>query len=312
MNSIAKNIIFYSISILIGALFIFSGYVKLYPIEPFEFTFVDLGIANWRTAPFIARIFISLEFFIGALLIFNVYMKKFTVKFTIAVLVIFNFYLLLVLLKDGNSGNCGCFGNVLVMTPLQALGKNIIIILLLLPFLYRKSELDYGRFTRWIIYPFLLISLVMPHVLNYIDFSYSESYLKESKINQSVPLDTLYNNASYKKPVKDLDKGKKILVFMSLKCPHCKIAAKKIRLINRANRNIPFFLVFNGETSDLQPFFTETKISGIPYCFLLGKPFIYLAGTTLPTIYLLSDAKLEFKINYLDLDQSELEKWLEK
>ena len=52
-----------------GLVFIYSGYTKLYPIEPFEFTFVDLGIAGWKSAPFIARFMIGLEFLIGFLLI---------------------------------------------------------------------------------------------------------------------------------------------------------------------------------------------------------------------------------------------------
>ena len=58
-----------------GMVFLYSGYTKLYPIEPFELTFVDLGIGGWRLAPFIARFMIGLEFMIGLLLMLSLYIK---------------------------------------------------------------------------------------------------------------------------------------------------------------------------------------------------------------------------------------------
>ncbi|MGZ3866818.1 MAG: MauE/DoxX family redox-associated membrane protein, partial [Bacteroidia bacterium] len=70
-----KKIILCVLCILMGAVFVFSGYTKLNPIEPFEYTFVDLGVAGWRLAPFVARLFISLEFFIGALFLLNIKIK---------------------------------------------------------------------------------------------------------------------------------------------------------------------------------------------------------------------------------------------
>ena len=61
------------LSLGLGLIFIYSGYTKLYPvIETFEFTFIDIGVANWYTAPLIARLLIGLEFFIGLLLILKI------------------------------------------------------------------------------------------------------------------------------------------------------------------------------------------------------------------------------------------------
>ena len=103
------KILFIVLSGLLGLLFIYSGYTKINPIEPFEYTFVDLGIINWTLAPFVARFMIGLEFFIGLMLFFNLYLKKFTVKLTAITLVIFTIYLLVMILREGNNGNCGCF-----------------------------------------------------------------------------------------------------------------------------------------------------------------------------------------------------------
>ena len=75
-----------------GAVFIFSGYTKLNPIEPFEFTFVDLGFINWKIAPFIARLMIGAEFLIGTLLILNLNLRKTTYKLGIGILIFFSIY----------------------------------------------------------------------------------------------------------------------------------------------------------------------------------------------------------------------------
>ena len=298
------------VSISIGVLFIFSAYAKLFPIEPFEFTFVELGIANWRTAPFFARFLISLELFMGLLMLFCLYLNKFTLKLTISTLIFFNIYLVMLLFRKGDYGNCGCFGDYFAMTPSQALIKNSILLVFLFILLYKFIGIQYGKFSIGIATFFLLSSLAFPHIFNYVDFSYSKAYLNDVKINQTLPLDSLYSNFSYKKPIPNLNKGKKIVAFLSLTCPHCKIAARKIRIIKERNPELPFFFVLNGETEKLQLFFKETQTESIPYTMLLGRPFIFLAGTNLPKIYLLNNSSVEFVVNYLDLDQAEIEKWL--
>ena len=65
--------------ILIGIVFIVSGLAKLYPIEPFEIVFVDLGISNWIAASIIARLVIVFELFLGLSIIFNFWLKNWIV-----------------------------------------------------------------------------------------------------------------------------------------------------------------------------------------------------------------------------------------
>ena len=45
---------------------------------------------------------------------------------------------------------------------------------------------------------------------------------------------------------------------------------------------------------------------------LLGKNFVYLAGTNMPAIYLVNNSIVEHSVNYPDLDQKEVETWLDK
>lgn len=295
-----------------GLVFLFSGYTKLYPIEPFEYTFVDLGIGGWKLAPFIARFMIGLEFFIGFLLIIGLFIKRFTIKLTIASLILFSIYLFFLMATAGNKGNCGCFGNAISMTPLQALIKNAIMIAVCLVIYKFYDGFNFGKIGKWLFGALLITSFALPHILNYVDFNYSEAYLTKKEDQFPLELDSLYNNAKIHTPPKTLSKGKHIIAFMSLSCPHCRIAAKKLRLMKEKNPDISMYLVLNGDYNKIQPFFEETKARNIDYCILNGKTFVYLAGLDMPAIFMVNNSVVENWINYMQLDQTEIEKWLAK
>jgi hypothetical protein len=298
------------LSSVMGLLFIYSGWTKLNPIEPFEYTFVDLGIVNWALAPFVARFLIGLEFFIGIMLFFNLYLKKFTLKITAATLLIFTAYLTFIIIKNGNNGNCGCFGEVIPMTPRDAIIKNVIMLGACF-LIYRYHEgFSFGKLTVWLSVLFLLTSMALPHILNYVDLSYSEAYLNKPEDKFELTLDTLYNNAYEHTPPRTLSQGKHILAFMSLKCPHCRVAAKKMRIMHEKNPDISFYFILNGDKENLKAFYADTKTEDIPYCMLRARPFIYLAGTNLPTLYLVNNSVVEHWVNYMELDQKEIEKWM--
>ena len=307
-----KKLFLFFLCSLLGGVFIISGYTKLFPIEPFEYTFVDIGIINWQLAPFVARILIGLELLIGFLLFFNLSLKRFAYKAGISVLIIFCVYLILLMFFSGNKGNCGCFGSYIQMTPLQALIKNIIMLGIF--FVLYKYHKGWELPKKLSLLSTLVFALAfsLPFVLNTVELNYSEAYLNTSEENIKLPLDTLYNHATLNIPPKTLSKGKYVLVFLSLKCEHCRIAANKIRIIHKRNPKIPFYFVLNGDTKDLKPFFENTKTEDIPHCMLLGRSFVYLAGIQLPVIYLLNNSVVEHDLFYIELDQNEIEKWLKK
>ena len=158
----------------------------------------------------------------------------------------------------------------------------------------------------------ILLAFAFPFILNPVELNYSEAYLNKPEDNYKLELDSLYNNAKLNIPPRSLSQGKHMLVFMSLTCPHCRIAANKIRVMHERNPNIPFYFVLNGLEKDLQPFFVDTHTENIPYCMLLGRNFIALAGTSLPAILLVNKSMVEHQLNYMIMDQTEVEKWLKE
>jgi thiol-disulfide isomerase/thioredoxin/uncharacterized membrane protein YphA (DoxX/SURF4 family) len=150
--------------IIVFILFMLSGIAKLYPaIWPFEKQLVDLGISNWCLAPYLARAIIGLELAIGLGILFNHGLKKIIIPLTIFLLVAFCFHLGYQMYIYGpNNGNCGCFGQLIPMTPLEAFIKNIITIVLLI-ILYKKvsiSDQENNSF-KWPIIIFLAAELFM-------------------------------------------------------------------------------------------------------------------------------------------------------
>ncbi|MDQ3047747.1 MAG: DoxX family protein [Bacteroidota bacterium] len=306
-----KKITLGILCVLMGAVFIFSGYTKLYPIEPFEYTFVDLGMINWQLSPFVARLLIGLEFLIGILLIMHLHLRKVLLA-GMLLLVIFSFYLLLLIFFTGNKGNCGCFGSMIEMTPLEAIIKNSMMLGFFLILYFFHSGWELRKRKRLLLVIPIALSFALPFILNPVALDYSEAYLNKPEENFLIELDTLYNNAKLNVPPKTLSEGKQIIVFMSLTCKHCKIAANKIRIMREKNPEIPFYFVLNGQEKNLESFFELTQTKDIPHCMLLGRSFVYLAGTSLPTIYMVNNSMVEHEIDYFTMDQKEIENWLKK
>lgn len=309
-----KRIIAIILSIIVGSIFIYSGYTKLFPvIETFEFTFVELGIANWYTAPFIARLFLGLEFFVGCLLILNYQLKKITIPITIILLSFFTIYLIIQIFVSGNNGNCGCFGEHLKMTPLQAIIKNAIMfgLLFIVYFIYEGWKIKYNSLLLCSVGVTLILT---PFIINPIDYNYTSNNLDE-KVNYPLALNLLFQPEDSSKveiPKVDIRKGNHVVAFLSLKCPHCKIAAKKFRLIKKNNPQISIYFILNGQKSDYYNFIEETKADNIPYSFCLGKTFVKLASFRLPRIYYLNNGIVLRKVDYLELNQYEIEAWYNK
>jgi hypothetical protein len=308
-----KKILLILTSISIGALFILSAITKIYPMEPFEYQFVDIGVATWKTAPFIARFFIGIEFFLGMLFVLNISIKRFTSKFAIALLAFFIAYLSYKIYTTGNVGNCGCFGEAIKMSPLEGILKNVALIVLCLFLYFLYDEELWNNSWKKIVVPILLIgSMCLGFFVYPIDAKFS-STMDTKTVNYKVPLALMYKDTRTEKPTIDLTKGKHIIAFLSLTCPHCKIAAQKLRVMHKKNPTIPFYLALNGDKKLESSFFEETQAQDIPHNLFIGaQDWIQIAGINLPIIMYINNGIVEKKTNGLDLDQDDIEKWLNK
>lgn len=129
---------------LMAFMFLLSAVAKLYPspnlaLPTFEVKqLIPMGFSETGAAYF-SRILIGCELALGILLLQKNYFKRLVIPMSFLMLLIFSIHLSYEIASTGNSGNCGCFGSLLPMTPVQALIKNIIGMGLLV-ILYQKTS----------------------------------------------------------------------------------------------------------------------------------------------------------------------------
>jgi len=112
-------------------------------IYNFEYKQLILGLGfDENLAQYLSRSLIAFEIFIAISILQSNYFKRIIVPISILLLLIFSSHLTYSIFL-GDDGNCGCFGVLIPMTPIQALIKNIITIAIL-GFLYKVTEKNLG------------------------------------------------------------------------------------------------------------------------------------------------------------------------
>jgi hypothetical protein len=272
--------------ILIGLVFILSGIAKLYPIEPFEIIFVDLGISNWLFAPFIARLLIVFEIFLGLSIIFNFWLKNIIYYLTQSTLVFFTIYLFFLLFTQGNDVDCGCFGSLLALTPIQSIVKNLLLIIGLL-FVKRRY---YSTGLWWLPILFVIIASVSTFSLNRVGVHNLQGISVNEKIDFT-GLPPLYK--THEKV--DFSKGKKMVAFVTWTCPHCINAARKFVSLNKEEKiNNLYFVIASKKEPGLLEFIEDTNLE-FPAIWMNDDAFFKFSGGRLPAIVYVEDGVIKKK-----------------
>jgi hypothetical protein len=294
-----KNVDPWTIRILISALFLFSAYAKIYPdpsyyfsITKFEYTqLYPMGFSP-ELAVYFSRVLIGVEFALGFLLLFPFNLKKVVIPATIIMLAVFSIHLTIEILSGQNSGNCGCFGSLLPMTPLQALIKNLLSIGLLLILMFKFSDglrvnnnfLAVTNITTFcVLFLFMLIPIqkkttaVTPVSVEVtepaINTDTDTNSVKANPVNgepqsTDVKTDELKGPAKkvsgYAKYFPKIDEGKKILCFFAPTCEHCMQTGKELTELRKADPTFPEVqIIFMDEAPEEIPAFF--KFAGAEY-----------------------------------------------
>jgi uncharacterized membrane protein YphA (DoxX/SURF4 family) len=252
-----KLLILFILRLVIFGLFMMSGILKLYPsIVPFEKQLVDFGFVDWCQAPYMARLIIALELALGFAFLQSNYLKKIVIPATAFLLIAFCVHLSIIIYTQGaNSGNCGCFGQLIPMTPLQALIKNIITLGILgyMYIIYREKDKNNilvlaivylgCNLILFILYPFSPCNQLKVETIEVLPLTVDTSKiltvdsLKKDTIVAPVPLQLLNQN----KKIIPTDTVKKVeLIKPDALCP-----VKKISVY------APFKIFNDGITADL-------------------------------------------------------------
>jgi hypothetical protein len=271
MNYLSKTL-----QVLLGVTFIFSAYTKAVAPGFFEITLMDQGLASSRAfAGHMARFFIGLEFALGFLMFFPFYVKQ-IMQFTLLLLGGFTVHLTY-LWFIGDTENCGCFGEMISMTPEQSILKNGVMMAVAFVIfktaqpqrISKKIPIGFAGaviFSMWLFLP-------MP---NHEDF----------------PFDT-FTHFEPKGRV-DLSSGKNLIAVLNLDCEHCQEAATELGKLQRLYKNFPkLYVLFYQEGSTSVEAFENLTQSSFPYDFINVNTFFDLIGDAPPRIYYLNNGEVD-------------------
>ena len=287
----------YLLSLCTGALFLYSAYTKLFPIQSFEYTITEFLHVSSRLAGIAARFFTALEAGLGALMVFQFYGgKKWVLNTAFALVVLFSLFLIWLWAKEGNSVNCGCFGDAIWMSPSVSLVKNAALLVAIWLLLRFHSGFSF----KWInlALPVFLVSVL---VSVYFFFPFFKIY--------KIDLTPVYADTA-NAPRFDLAKGKHIIAFLSPSCIHCRRAALKIHNMEAKDSTLPIYMIIGGVTGSLKDFWDASKAEGLPHSRLASQPFMKYTGGVFPTILWVNNGMVEANTNYTELDPVVIKKWM--
>jgi hypothetical protein len=314
-----KQILFPLLSIAVGVVFIYGAYAKMVDIEPFEWTMAETGLLSFGVSNIVARLFIILEFALGALIIASFSLpqlgkdgklRHYTYIISMWLVGLFNLYLLYILFAYGNNGNCGCFGNMLQMSPLAALVKNMGI-LIALDLLHRWWPQFKWAYSPW---PYMIILVAMiTRVFLYTPPDFI--FLKEKQlISEPYKLDLsgLYRNDGTVSLPYDSTKDKFLLVVVSTHCQFCDKAARRLRSMKEKHENLAVFMVTKSDSVSYKAFIKKNIANNIP--FQLHDSVQYLNTLVakekgLPVLLWVDKGMAVKRSNYYNLNEQELVAW---
>lgn len=302
-----KQFFFSILLISLGLFFIFSGLAKLFPIEPFEYNLVEQGFMNWQVASIVSRLLIAFEIFLGFMLIMHQQIQL-VLKLVIVLLSFFTFYLIYAIIKDGNNGNCGCFGTYLQMTPLESIIKNISLVAIAYLLLLQKIK---GQFkNKWLLMLNILIACSIPLVFNPPDIFVVSTY-DFGKLNYTLKADEL--NLLRTNHIDDnWQQGKKVIAFLSTTCPHCKNMAFKLHVLKKHNPAYIIYFIFGGTPQTKMKFISQTRTEDIPNIDLDMNQLSKIVGPSFPVVIGLEDGIVKKKWNLVTITQTELDSFFNK
>ncbi|WP_324068907.1 MAG: protein tlpB [Flavobacterium sp.] len=310
-----KENIIWILRLIISALFIVSAVAKLYPSPYFAISTFEvkqlypLGFSE-GIAPYFSRILIGIEFALGISILLKDYLKKITIPATILLLAVFVIHLSYTTFVSGNAGNCGCFGELLPMTPVEAIIKNIIAIGLLI-WLFKLAPAD-GKSNFWLlksvglgcILALFMLAPIRP-VAEVIEEPTSEVQENLGVVVDSTSLLTIEEpittttkdtikkieekktedapkkvKSGYEKYFPGIDTDKKILCYFVPGCDHCMDTAKELNEMRKKDKNFPpVFVIFMNEEPEKIPTFFEFAGTKFPYKMIDVIPFWTELGT---------------------------------
>ena len=265
-----------TLQIFLAATFLFSAYTKAVAPGFFEVLLEQQGLVPSRLyGAWATRFIISLETWLGLCLLLSLYVR-FILRFSLVLLLIFSIHLLY-LVAIGDTGNCGCYGEMISMSPVASLGKNVVLLAVngfLLRYAYRGNKKP--RIT-WLFLPMLFAATMFVW----------QSQTPPDEVVEKLP--TFETETGI-----DFANGSYLVAILNLGCEHCQEAAQQIAAWQNSGVDLPQVVaLFFAEGDTTVADFNTITGSNFPYQMIDVNTFFDFIGSAPPRIYWIVDGQVK-------------------
>lgn len=288
----------------VGVLFIFSAILKMLGMAAFEMYLYEFQVVSFEVAAVFSRLIITAELAVGIALLANIKWADYVAG---AMLLVFSIFLI-IQIKQGNTGNCHCMGEMFDLSPDKSMSKNLLMLMLLF-WGHRMTKYFKQSQKNWIITVVTigLVSLIAVFAINRPDFM---RLIKEREYSQ----EKLTEMLTEKFP--SGMKGDKVVCVLSTRCGHCKMAARRMEgIFSRYDwKDDEILTIFSDpkiETESIEErvdsFFIETKVKR-RNVITMDQDTLYYVSPRVPTIFRLKDGEVQKIHGYRDIKTADFEK----
>lgn len=263
------------LQIFLATTFLFSAYTKAIAPGFFEILLEQQGLVpNRLYGAWATRAIIALEVWLGLGLLFSIFTRA-LLRISFGLLLVFSVHLCYLIII-GETGNCGCFGEMISMSPLASLGKNAVLLGVngfLLRYKYKGNKKP--RWT-WVLLPvlFAVAVFVWP-----ISTEPDEVVAKFPAFEETSEI--------------DFTAGEYLVAVLNLSCEHCQEAAQELAELQRNGVALPKVVALffeEGGTTVVQ--FNAKTNADFPYQMIGVNTFFDLIGSAPPRVYWIKNGEV--------------------
>ena len=260
----------------LAATFLFSAYTKAIAPGFFEVLLEQQGLVpNRLYGAWATRAIIAFELWLGISMLLSFY-TRLILRLSFVLLIAFSAHLIY-LIAIGDTGNCGCFGEMISMTPLASLAKNAVLLVIngILLFFHYKDQRK--SWITWVLLPALFTTAVFVWPIQ----------TEPDEVVEKLPIFKAETGI-------DLNRGSYLVAILNLSCEHCQEAAEQIVMWQNSGIALPQVVALyfaEGDTTVAD--FDNITGSNFPYQMITVNTFFDLIGSAPPRVYWIVDGQVK-------------------
>lgn len=275
-------------------------------MESFELYMFSFGAVSFDVCSFLARIVVVAEGVLGVWLASGQFHR--VSRILVASFLTFFSGFLLWRIALGDHDSCHCMGDVIDMSPLQSLIKNLVLAAVL-AFIWNAGESPFRHRCTFLTVLSVIVSVAVFAV------SPPDAMFRFGRSSNDLSEDQF-------RPIADslsLSSGRRIVCFYSTGCEHCRHCASKMSGIIRRH-NLPadsisvvFMQSHVKQDSLIRDFYSDYG-NGLQLSYSVLHPYVFLPVTngSMPLVVLMEDGRVVKEYDYLTIDENEIRFYLTK